>query len=179
MNWIGRRAALALLLLAGCTKDPEFPAAIPDAQYFNGHPMALNAPEDAAWEDELVRLTNEKRSELGLGQLGRSRALDALARAHSVHMEQHFFFDHLNPEGDVEAGRMSKFTKAAFVIRENIWIVEPGKTPQYVLDGFLASPSHRDNLLSYGHLVGVGIVRRPYNSIPDHIYVTMEFVELR
>lgn len=174
-----RTATLALLLLAGCTKDPSFPASIPDSTYYNGHAMSLNASEDAAWEAELFRLTNEKRTELGLGEMGRNLALDALARAHSLHMEQHYFFDHLNPEGDLESHRLGNFTKAAFVIRENIWIVEPGKSPQYVLDGFLASPVHRDNLLSIGHLIGIGIVRRPYNSIPEHIYVTMEFVELR
>ena len=172
---------LGLLALAGCEEDESFPRKVNDAQYANGHPLSLNAVSavDAAWEDELVNLTNQKRASLGLKPLKRNTALDAIGRAHSLHMVDHVFFDHLNPEGDLEDGRIKKFTDASFVARENIWIVEPWKDPQYVLDGFMASPGHAANVLSTSDLIGVGIVRAPYNSVPDHIYVTMEFVQLR
>src|SRR5262245_56905586 len=166
---MGRFLILVALALAGCQKDPSFPEQVGDAGYPNGHPLARNSVgvDDATWEDQLVELTNLKRVELGLAPLTRNKALDAIGRAHSLHMVDHSFFAHLNPEGDLEDGRIRDFTHASFVARENIWIVPPGSGPQYVLDGFMASPAHKDNLLSPSNLIGVGIVRRPYNSVPD------------
>lgn len=176
-------AALVLLALAGCEKDKkDFPSSVPDSSYSNGHALALNAVDDsdAEWEAELVALTNAKRAEFGLPELSRNQTLDALARAHSLHMYEHFFYDHHNPEGDGSANRLSVFASGVpWVVRENIWIVEPGKSPQYVLDGFLASPEHYGSIVAPSHLIGVGIVRKPYNSLPNHIYITMEFLELR
>jgi uncharacterized protein YkwD len=178
-----RYAALLLLALAGCEKDKkDFPSAIADSSYFNGHALARNAVDDpeARFEAELLALTNAKRAELGLSALSRNQALDALARAHSLHMSEHVFFDHNNPEGDHAANRLSYFASGVpWVIHENIWIVEPGKDPQYVLDGFLGSPSHYASIVSPSHLIGLGVVTKPYNSVPGHIYVTMEFLELR
>lgn len=169
-----------LLALVGCSKDPEFPSAIPDATYPNGHALATNAVEDLAWEVELVDLTNQRRAQSGLPPLSQNLTLDAVARAHSLHMFEHYFFGHDNPEGDSPHARLQRVaSNVPWVVRENTWIVEPGKSPQYVLDGFWASPEHQANILAAGHLIGVGIVRRPYNSLPDHIYVTMEFLELR
>lgn len=179
-----RYAALLLLALWGCKDDDdkEFPASVGNASYSNGHALALNEVDtaDDQWEAELVTLTNELRVQSGLSPLTRNLTLDAVGRAHSLHMYEHFFFDHNNPEGEHAAARLNHFASGvSWVVRENIWIVEPGRTPQYVLDGFLASPSHRDAILSHAHLIGVGMVRRPYNSVPDHIYVSMEFLELR
>jgi len=178
-----RYVPLLILALAGCTEDKKkFPSAIPDSRYYNGHSLAVNEVDesDARFEEELLVLTNAKRSELGLSTLSRSQTLDALARAHSTHMAEHFFFDHHNPEGDHAAARLNHFASGIpWVVRENIWIVEPGKDPQYVLDGFLASPTHYQSIVAPSHLIGVGVVRKPYNSLPNHIYVTMEFLELR
>lgn len=178
-----RYAALLLLALAGCREDKSsFPSSIPDSSYYNGHALARNSVDDAEarFEADLLSLTNAKRAELGLSPLSRNRTLDALARAHSLHMYEHFFFDHLNPEGDDAASRLSHVASGVpWVVRENIWIVEPGKTPRYVLDGFLASPTHYANIVAPSHLIGIGIVTNPYNSLPGHTYVTIEFLELR
>jgi uncharacterized protein YkwD len=175
-------AAVLVLCVGGCDLDKdEFPSSVVDSAYTNGHTLSLNTvdADDAAWEAELVERTNAKRAEYGLGPLRRNGTLDALARGQSVHMYEHDFFDHVNPEGDSAGDRLSYFAGGSWVVRENIWIVEPGRDPQYALDGFVASPPHFEAILSNSNLIGVGMVRRPYGGLPGYRYVTMEFLELR
>lgn len=174
-------AVLCLAILSGCqTGEEPFPDAVQDAYYPNGHPIALNVPDPLleGLEAELVDLTNARRVENGLPALRRSLMLDALARGHAAHMPIHgFFYDHLNPEGDLPNDRLMRVARSGYIY-ENLWFVFEPEGAQFMLDGFWGSPVHRANLLSLTDSIGVGMFRcadpSPGNGV--RVYVVMEFL---
>ena len=82
--------------------------------------------------------------------------LRCAARVHSVDMDVRQFFDHVNPSGE---GPDRRVTSAGFdwsVVGENIAL---GHTnPSEVIQGWLASPGHCENIMDprFTHL-GVGV----------------------
>lgn len=173
---------IALLLIVGCRKktDHDFPYSIPDANYDNGHPLALSNIDQWQLEDELFNLTNERRVLYGKKPLLRNQALDSLARAHSAHMIIHDFYGHVNPEGDGPTERALRVIHdVPFIMWENAWIIGPGQPVQDALDAFWASPPHQEALLSDTDLVGIGFYRGVRSDGLDLIYISMEFAGLR
>lgn len=174
-------AVLTLAILSGCqTGEKSFPDAVQDTYYPNGHPIALNAADPllASREAELVDLTNARRVENGMPALRRSLMLDALARGHAAHMPIHgFFYDHLNPEGDLPNDRLMRVARSGYIY-ENLWWIYDDESTQFILDGFWGSPDHRANILSSTDLIGIGMFRCPDPSpgFPFRVYVVMEFL---
>lgn len=160
-----------VLLLAGC-ESTHFPGYIPDADYPSGHAIVRNAPDQkfSSIEDEIVRLTNAARSV----PMSRLEQLDAVARGYSTHMIEHYFYGHVDPEGNGPDGRLAMVARGWSLVAENVWIVNADATAQYIFDGFMASPDHRDNILD-GRLDAFGVgVALSYDK--NSLYVTMEFV---
>ena len=67
--------------------------------YPNGHPLTVEEPLSFQ-EVEMTNLINDHRVAAGKDALFPSLAMEDAARAHSVHMEIHFFYGTVNPEGD-------------------------------------------------------------------------------
>jgi uncharacterized protein YkwD len=118
----------------------------------------------ASFEDDVVRLVNERRSEGGVcgGQsfgasagLSKDSALRCAARNHSKDMATRGFFDHQNPDGENPEDRI---TRAGFdwtAIGENIAMGQP--TPDEVMADWMSSPGHCSNILSPAFdYIGVG-----------------------
>lgn len=165
---------LLTLILVGCG-EKGFPGAISDRDYSNGHPLARNSigTHAAPLEVSVVDLTNNVRASYGLTPLARSSYLDAIARGHSEHMFVHGFYAHTNPEGDGPGERLIKTAGRSGYVYENIWIVDCDATAKYIVDGFVASPHHLENILSATTHIGVGLYR---DGATNSIYVTMEFL---
>ncbi len=130
-------------------------------------------------EDLVLELTNQARRVKGLPPLSMDEDLRRVARAYSDDMLVRRFFDHTNPEGVSFDERISDHYPHRFhVVGENIWSAfgyNPRKTQQVaqeIVDSWMNSPGHRENLLSphYTHL-GVGVSSRQ-----DKILATQEFV---
>lgn len=167
-----------MFLLAGCSEE-HFPSYIQDQDYADGHPLALNQSVLPDYELRLVELVNEARREAGLKELEYLPSLSAVARAHSAHMPIHYFYDHVNPEGDGPGVRLSRVAGGWTVSAENIHMVNEGTPPESVFTDFMASPDHRDNILSplvNGIGVGVALGRNYLLSTQPSIYVTMDFI---
>lgn len=147
--------------------------------YPNGHPLILNETDARVvdWEQQLVDLTNQRRLDNGLDALTRTPMLDGLARAHSNHMVIHYFYGHVNPEGDGPTDRLTTVAHSGYLY-ENVWMVNENDSPEYILDGFWNSPDHKEAILSSSDLIGVGMFRSRGLSVgnPDLIHVTMEFL---
>jgi uncharacterized protein YkwD len=111
----------------------------------------------AAYEAEVVKLTNAERTAKGCKALRTDDRLTKAARAHSSDMVQQGFFSHTGSNGsnfvarEVAAGYPRSGASA-----ENIaWGY---RTPQDVVTGWMNSPGHRANILNCGSVaVGVGL----------------------
>lgn len=140
-------AAMALLMLAGCT--PTIP------------PDTLD-PVEADVELRTFNAINQLRADNGLPPLVRNGAVDAVARAHSADMLTRDFFDHENPEGDTVqdrllAGGVTTMTSMG----ENIAFASGFPDPvEVTVQGWVDSPGHLANILhpDWTHS-GMGVAR--------------------
>ncbi|WP_232326726.1 CAP domain-containing protein [Microbispora sp. ATCC PTA-5024] len=108
-------------------------------------------------ENEVLRLTNIERAKAGCGALKHDAKLHAAAYAHSADMSAKNYFDHTSQDGRTFADRIKasgySFTAAA----ENIAKGYPNA--QAVVDGWMNSPGHRQNILNCAYTdIGVGYV---------------------
>lgn len=113
----------------------------------------LAAPAAQAGNSDLLRAMNATRADHGLAPLRADSTLARAARAHSVDMIQRGLFGHY---GFLD--RMQRFGVRGPYVGENVaWGVGDLATPAGIVRGWLASPSHRANLLSPRfRLVGLG-----------------------
>jgi uncharacterized protein YkwD len=110
-----------------------------------------------ALENEVVRLTNVERAKAGCGALKHDAQLHTAAYNHSADMSAKNYFDHNSQNGQSFADRIKAagyvFTAAA----ENIAKGYP--TAQAVVQGWMNSPGHRQNILNCAYTeIGVGYV---------------------
>ncbi len=130
----------------------------------------LIAPWASAADPELVRLetalhqsVNRFRSEQHLIVLTRDPALDAVARAHSEDMAARQFFSHQSPEGHNWVDRLQRFGIDGFSMAgEKVGMTNRPNPNQEILQGWLTSPAHRENLTARPfNATGIGIARAP------------------
>ena len=115
-------------------------------------------PTPSAFEQRVFELVNIERTNRGLNALTWHNTLASLARAHSVDMVNRNFFDHTCPSGRLPWDRMHNAGLSFGVAAENI--ASGFRTPEEVVNGWMSSQGHRDNILhpSLRHL-GVGFYR--------------------
>lgn len=111
------------------------------------------APSQAA---EVIRLVNEERAKQGLPAL---KTTDALTRAAQVRADELLtLFSHTRPDGRSCFTALGEAGVSYRAAGENIAMGYP--TPAAVVEGWMNSPGHRDNILSDSYTtIGVG-----YNS---------------
>lgn len=117
----------------------------------------------------LLAETNRVRAARGLRELTASDDLSAAAAAHAQDMLGRDYFAHVSPEGDSVAERMQKVSPRTIVLglRENLFRTESSQNKpseqraSIVIDGWMDSPGHRENLLSVeSEQVGFGVATR-------------------
>jgi uncharacterized protein YkwD len=108
-------------------------------------------------------LINRERAHRRLRKLHMSRSLEVAAQAHAIDMVRRNYFSHLTPAGLTVSDRIRRTAYASSRTRlragEDIaWADGTLATPSQVVRGWMASPGHRANILSwsYRHL-GVGL----------------------
>ncbi|MEN3534483.1 CAP domain-containing protein [Microbispora sp. ZYX-F-249] len=110
-----------------------------------------------AVENEVVRLTNAERAKAGCGPLKHDARLRAAAYAHSADMSAKNYFDHTSKDGRSFADRI---TAAGYTWRAAAENIAKGYgTAQAVVQGWMNSPGHRQNILNCTYTdIGVGYV---------------------
>ena len=118
-------------------------------------PAVLDA---AAYEAEVVKLTNAERTAKGCPALRVDERLVAAARAHSTDMVRANFFSHTGSDGSNFVVRVQR-TGYSDPSAENI--AYGYRTPQDVVTGWMNSAGHRANILNCKSVaIGVGLVIR-------------------
>jgi uncharacterized protein YkwD len=124
---------------------------------------AAEDPGLALLESRLHDAVNDFRREQHLIELERRPELDAVARAHSDDMVRRGFFSHASPEGNTWVERLSLAGVTGFTMAgENVGQTSRSDPNREILEGWKASPAHRENLMSRPmNATGIGIVRAP------------------
>ncbi len=122
-------------------------------------------PGEPDVEQLILKFTNEERAKEGLPALAPNRKLDVAARQHSQEMIELNYFEHDSPVPENES--VSDRQKHAGYMAtggENIFdyfeVKDAEKLARELVDGWMDSPGHRENILreSYREL-GVGLHR--------------------
>jgi uncharacterized protein YkwD len=129
----------------------------------------------AELEAQLWRDVNAERALRHLVPLERRPDLDRVARAHSEDMARRRYFAHESPDGRNPLDRIEALAAPGFTLAaENVGTTSRPDPNREILQGWLASPVHRRNLLAPSfNATGVGVVRSPDGSLLyTQVYVT-------
>ena len=148
--------------------DPDLAGETEDLSYitpnFAGCTKVLVNPVNSAYEQEVVYLTNLERQKVGAAPLKRNTDLDYAARYHAKDLIDDNYFDHATYDGWGDG--MDGVTYVCSTgTRINLYysayrgenIAGGYGTPASVMDGWMDSDGHRNNLLNTSHReIGVG-----------------------
>ena len=109
------------------------------------------------YEQQVVDLTNQERAKQGLPALKVDLELSKVAREKSLDMQKNNYFSHTSPTYGSPFDMMKKFGISYKAAGENI--AKGQRTPQEVVNAWMNSSGHRQNILSsnFTH-IGVGYV---------------------
>jgi uncharacterized protein YkwD len=135
-------------------------------------------------EDEVIELAAAARSAQaeGAAPLERDPGLELVARAHALDMLERGYMDHVDPEGRAVGERVAILARrfvggAGENLAEHDGIAldqlldQSGPLAQKLVDGWLASPGHRANLLepAYSHF-GLAAAGRGERVVIVHVF---------
>lgn len=137
------------------TSKPDDTVAKPDTSVKPG--TGNTASSVSEYEKEVVRLVNEIRVENGLNELTLNTELSDIARLKSQDMKDKGYFSHTSPTYGSPFDMMKSFGVTYKSAGENIAMGY--STPEAVVDGWMNSKGHRENILNYSYKeIGVGYV---------------------
>lgn len=157
--------ASAILLAAGCGDGDGSPAERPAPDADGDVELAEDRCDDATLRPRAnnvdripaatLCLTNAEREERGLEPLDDDEDLAEAARRKAVHMVENRYFAHVGPEyrNVRDCVRDTDYLDGArgFRLGENLgWASEGAATPATVVEGWMRSRGHRENILREG-----------------------------
>lgn len=118
------------------------------------NPNALNP-----FEQEVLNIVNAERAQVGCGALTPNDKLVVAARGHSLDMANNDFFSHTGSNGSSPGDRIEAQGYNWSWWGENI--AAGYTTPADVMNGWMDSPGHRDNILDCNFTeIGIGYIFR-------------------
>ncbi len=116
-------------------------------------PAYVNKNNEAL-ASELIELINETRAEYGLNALVSDENISAIALAHSIDMAEYDYIDHISPTGVGPFDRLD--TEGIYYMSAAENIASGFLTAQKVLESWMNSASHRQNILN-GDFTHIGV----------------------
>ena len=143
------------------TGPDSFPAAHRDVTAS----QAMSSDPDGDVQQQARDLVNRERRRAGCDDVTVDRRLIAAANRHAADMARRGYFAHQNPDGDRAGERITAAGYGWSRFGENI--ARGQDSVHEVIDGWMNSPDHRENILDCRlHQVGVGLAfsadRTPY-----------------
>lgn len=115
-------------------------------------------PDVKSQEDEVIRLVNIQRANAGLQTLTQNWQLSRVARYKSQDMIDKGYFAHTSPTYGSPFKMMESFGIRYSAAGENIAMGQ--RTPSEVMNAWMNSPGHRNNILSPSFTqIGVGLAK--------------------
>ena len=113
--------------------------------------------EVTQYENEVIRLVNEIRTQNGLKKLTADWELSRVARYKSEDMKRNNYFSHTSPTYGSPFDMIKSFGLSYRTAGENI--AKGQTTPKAVVNGWMNSAGHRKNILNSAYTkIGVGYV---------------------
>ena len=128
-------------------------------------PHSGDLPESTgslAARGEILCLLNKERGQFGLVPLLEEARLDAAAQRQSDDMARRHFFAHVNPDAQSPAQRIAAagYPRSTATGENIAWGEEMKATPVEIVDGWMHSPGHRENILRSAFTrIGIGVTR--------------------
>lgn len=122
------------------------PGTSPDANTGSGDSGQPADTADSAYADQVVTLVNQERAKAGLSPLASDSALAAMALDKAKDMYHNNYFDHNSPTYGSPFDMMRSYGISYTYAGENI--AKGQRNPQEVMDAWMNSPGHRQNILS-------------------------------
>jgi len=120
--------------------------------------------------NEVIRLTNEKRAQSGLPPLEMNPTLNAAALAKGTDMINKDYWAHVAPDGTQPWKFFTEFGYKYRYAGENL--ARDFSNPSSAVDAWMASPSHKENLLSANYKeIGVAVVEGDMAGVDTTIIV--------
>ncbi|MFZ5933145.1 MAG: CAP domain-containing protein [Patescibacteria group bacterium] len=120
--------------------------------------------------DEVIRLVNEKRASAGLAPLTANPALAGAAQAKGVDMLNKDYWAHVSPDGVTPWQFFTDFGYKYRYAGENL--ARDFSSAGSAVDAWMASPSHRENMLSPKYKeIGIGVVEGDMAGVDTTIIV--------
>ena len=120
--------------------------------------------------DEVIRLTNEKRATAGVGPLTTNATLSAAAQAKGADMLNKDYWAHISPDGTQPWYFFTSFGYKYRYAGENL--ARDFSDPGSAVEAWMASPSHKENLLSGKYKeIGVAVVEGDMAGVDTTIIV--------
>jgi uncharacterized protein YkwD len=111
-----------------------------------GADIIANPPDDSYVGDlSFATLLNDTRADQGVAGLSSNAALAEAALGHAADMAQHDYLSHTGLDGSTPGDRAEAAGYNWDFIAENI--AKGFSTETGVMDGWMTSPGHRDNIL--------------------------------
>jgi uncharacterized protein YkwD len=139
---------LALTTLAACMggDSPEVLSGNDITRPPPGNDLIANPPQDNFQDNpSFTLLLNDVRSAGGVMELGQNAALTQAASAHALDMVTNNYLSHTGLDGSTPGDRALAAGYNYEYISENI--ARGFETEQGVMDGWMGSEGHRDNIL--------------------------------
>src|SRR3990172_992889 len=128
--------------------------------------------------DQIITLTNKRRTEAGLSPLTYNPALTSAAKAKGDHILAYDYWAHVASDGTEP---WSFFISAGYKYRyagENL--ARDFSDPNSAVEAWMASPSHRDNMLSSKYKdIGVAVVEGDLAGVDTTIIVQLFGTQLQ
>ncbi len=122
--------------------------------------------------DEVIRLTNEKRVSAGISTLTYSPILASAAKAKGEDMINRDYWSHVAPDGTQPWKFFSDVGYKYRYAGENL--AKDFSSSQSAIDAWMASPSHRENMLSSKYdEIGIAVVEGDLNGEDTTIIVQL------
>lgn len=130
--------------------------------------IPLKSSKEISFEKEVIRLVNEIRRGYGLSALEENESLSRVAREKSRDMADRNYFSHQSPTYGSPFEMMKSFGIRYNAAGENI--AKGYTSPQSVVDGWMNSQGHRENILNSVYTqIGVGYY--PYGNYWTQMFI--------
>jgi uncharacterized protein YkwD len=132
------------------------PAAAMATAHRDVTPDSVSTNPSAPVQQQVLALVNDDRERGGCGDLTLDRRLILAAQGHAVDMARTDYFAHESPDGQGAGDRVSGAGYHWRRYGENI--ARGQDSPYEVVDGWMHSPEHRENIMDCDlHQMGVGL----------------------
>jgi len=122
--------------------------------------LSESSAGEQAWAREVLDLTNAERAARGLAPLIWEDRAARAAYDHAWDMHLRGFFEHVNPDGEDPTARFVRYVPEFTWVGENL--ARGHVSPEAVVEGWMASPDHRANILYPGWThVGIAVHSGP------------------